>query len=117
VLGVLFPAAVSQALRQLGMVAAEEVTRSALRRSIAKGAVGRVFELAAKFLGVRVTEKAVLTKAVPIVGAGIGATWNWVEVRAVGKRAIKYYRGEPIGVRGLLPRLKGLKALLGRKKS
>ena len=42
-------------------------------------------------------KKAVVTKTVPLVGAGIGAAWNWVELEAVGKRAIRYYQRRSIG--------------------
>ena len=44
-------------------------------------------------LGIRLTEKAIATKAVPIVGAGIGAAWNCVEIQAVGNRAVAYHLG------------------------
>ncbi|WP_147445601.1 hypothetical protein [Corallococcus aberystwythensis] len=47
---------------------------------------------ALKYLGLKLTQRAIITKTVPLVGAGIGATWNWVEVQRVGKRAVRYYR-------------------------
>ena len=42
-------------------------------------------------------KKAVVSKTVPLVGAGIGAAWNWVELEAVGKRAVRYYMRRSIG--------------------
>ena len=51
------------------------------------------WELAVKMLGIRLTEKAIAGKVVPLVGAGIGAAWNWVEVQAVGNRAVNYHLG------------------------
>jgi hypothetical protein len=50
-------------------------------------------EQAAKRLGVRITQKAVATKAIPVVGASIGGAWNWLEIQAIGDRAINYHAG------------------------
>ncbi|HTL31283.1 MAG TPA: hypothetical protein VL282_18770, partial [Tepidisphaeraceae bacterium] len=77
IMRVIFPGAVSQVLRKLAT----------------KVAVDELGERAVKMLSIRLTEKAVATKTVPIVGAAIGAGWNWLEVQAVGQRAIDYHLG------------------------
>jgi hypothetical protein len=93
IMRVIFPGAVSQVLRKLGIRAGEEVTKSVVRKLATKVAVDELGERAVKMLSIRLTEKAVATKTVPIVGAAIGAGWNWLEVQAVGQRAIDYHLG------------------------
>jgi hypothetical protein len=93
ILRVVFPGAVSQALRKFGVRAGEEVTKNMVRKLLGREAGKELGERAVKFLGIRLTEKAIAGKAVPIVGAGIGAAWNWVEIHAVGTRAVNYHLG------------------------
>lgn len=93
VIRVIFPGAVSQALRKFGMRAGEEATKSMVRRLASREAGKEIGERAVKFLGIRLSEKAVATKTVPVVGAGIGAAWNWIEIQAVGARAVNYHLG------------------------
>jgi hypothetical protein len=93
ILRVVFPGAVSQALRKVGIRAGEEATKNLVRKLIGREAIKDLGERAAKMLGIRLTEKAIATKAVPIVGAGIGAAWNFVEIQAVGSRAVAYHLG------------------------
>jgi hypothetical protein len=88
-----FPAAVSQALRKVGVRAGEQLTKSVVGRLLGREAGKELGERAAKFLGIRLTEKAIATKTVPLVGAAIGAGWNWLEVQAVGNRAVDYHLG------------------------
>jgi hypothetical protein len=97
VLAIVFPGAVSQALRQIGLRAGQRVTRSLIQKYVTESFIKDVTRFATKFLFIRVTRKAVVSKTVPLVGAGIGAAWNWLEVEAVGKRAIRYYQRRAIG--------------------
>ncbi|MDB5297316.1 MAG: hypothetical protein JWO31_3299, partial [Phycisphaerales bacterium] len=114
VLAVVFPAALSQALRQLGVRAGEQLTKSLVRRAVGKGSFEAAAKLSGRFLGAKLTGRALATKGVPLVGVGIGAGWNWLEVQAVGARAIAYHTGQPL-VSGRLREL-GLKLLPGRVK-
>ncbi|HEX8913348.1 MAG TPA: hypothetical protein VF796_13390 [Humisphaera sp.] len=98
VIAVVFPAALSQALRQLGIRVGEEVTKTLVRRLVTKGGFEAIAKLAGRFLGTRMTAKALASKGVPLVGMGIGAGWNYLEVGAVGARAIAYHTGQPVGV-------------------
>lgn len=93
ILRAVFPGAVSQALRKVGVRAGEEATKNLLRKALTREAGKEAGERAAKMLGIRLTEKAVATKAVPLIGAGIGAAWNWLEIQAVGNRAVNYHLG------------------------
>lgn len=116
VLAVVFPAAFSQALRQIGIRAGEQLTKNLVRRAVGKGSLESIFKVASRLLGAKLTGRAVVTKGLPLVGVGIGAGWNWLEVHAVGGRAIAYHTGQPLGAgklrdlgQKLLPdRLRGL---------
>lgn len=102
VLAIVFPGAVSQALRQLGVRWGQRITQELIRRYLSEGLVKSVTRLASRYLFVHVTEKAIVSKTVPLVGAGIGAGWNYLEVKAVGARAVNYYlrKGIAPGGRG-----------------
>ena len=93
ILRVIFPAAVSQVLRKLGVRAGESAAKDVVAKYVTRGVTKEVAEHAAKRFGIQLTEKAIATKAVPLVGAGIGAAWNWIEVQAIGLRAIDYHTG------------------------
>ena len=103
-----FPGAVSQALRKLGVRAGEQATKNLVRKLASREAAKELTERAAKLLGIRLTEKAVASKTVPIVGAGIGAAWNWTEIQLVGNRAIDYHLGRESGMDRLRRRVKAL---------
>ncbi|GMU03899.1 hypothetical protein [Corallococcus caeni] len=47
-----------------------------IRRYISKGVLKALQRFALKYLGLKLTQRAIITKTVPLVGAGIGATWN-----------------------------------------
>ncbi len=94
VIRVIFPGAVSQALRKIGVRAGEHATKQLIARYASRALMKEIGEQAAKRLGVRLTQKAVATKAVPLIGAGIGGAWNWLEIQAIGNRAIVYHGGE-----------------------
>jgi hypothetical protein len=96
VMAVLFPAAISQTLRHIGIRAGEQLTRRLVRAAAEKGGAEAVAKFAAKVVGAKLPARALATKGVPLVGVGIGAGWNWVEASAVGRRAIAYYTGQPI---------------------
>ena len=108
ILGICFPGVASQTLRALGVRSAKEFTKDVIRRNVGKEALGEGFRLSLKYLGLRVTRDALLEKAVPVVGMGIGGGWNWVQVNLQGKRAINYYLGRPIGPHGAVARTKAV---------
>lgn len=91
ILSVVFPGAVSQALRELGVKAGQATTRTLIRKYVSKGVLRAIIKFAARWLGIKLTQKAILTKAIPLVGALIGGAWNWIEVERIGRRAMAYY--------------------------
>ncbi|MFO0646931.1 MAG: hypothetical protein U0326_11890 [Polyangiales bacterium] len=91
VLAVMFPNAVSQALREVGVQAGKATTRTLIRKYISGNLLKAIIAFAAKYLGIKLTQRAIISKTVPIVGAAIGATWNWIDVERCGRRAVKYF--------------------------
>jgi hypothetical protein len=122
VLAIVFPGAVSQALRQLGVRWGQRITQELIRLYLTEGVLKSVTRLASRYLFVHVTEKALVSKTVPLVGAGIGAGWNWLEVKAVGVRAIHYYQrkgirpGGPGAPRGRGEKIKAVVKRVVRRK-
>jgi hypothetical protein len=111
VLAVVFPAAASQVLRQIGIRAGEKVSQTIIRKYISEDLLRTIARLATANMGKRLTREAIASKAVPLVGVGIGAGWNWFEVQAVAARAIQYFSDEPIGAAvstSSLPQIKKL---------
>jgi hypothetical protein len=96
ILTIVFPGVISQTLRQFGLRAGQRLTQQLIRKYLAEGLVETASRLAAKRLMLHVGERAIVSKTVPLVGAGIGAGWNWLELHAVGNRAIRYYQKKPI---------------------
>lgn len=91
ILAVMFPNAVSQALREVGVQAGKATTRTLVRKYVSGNLLKAIIAFAAKYLGIRLTQRAIISKSVPLVGAAIGATWNWIDVERCGRRAQKYF--------------------------
>lgn len=114
IIAVIFPAAASQALRQFGIRAGERLSQAALRKYAGEDFVRSAARLATRYLGKKFTADAVVSKAVPIVGMGIGAGWNWLEVKAIGARCIAYYSDEPIAPAPSNFSISGAKKAIGK---
>ena len=114
VVTVIFPGAVSQALRQIGVRWGQHITQELIRRYFTEGLMKSVTALASRYMFVHVTEKALVSKTVPLVGAGIGAGWNYLELKAVGNRAIRYYQHQGIGPADTPSKRERVKAVASR---
>ena len=91
ILAVVFPGAVSQHLRPFGVRVGQVIAKDLIRKYIRGDVLRTIVKIAAKYLGLKLTQKALIARSVPLVGAGIGFTWNWIEVGKIGKRAIAYH--------------------------
>ncbi len=117
VLSIVFPGLASQALRAAGVRTGLQITQRLIRAQGTEKLMQGVIKVGGRSIGKRLVEKTLATKVIPLVGAGIGSTWNWIEVHAVGQRAVAYYMHRPIGPRGqgLFPRtLNRLRQLTGK---
>ena len=96
VMSIVFPTAATQALGEVAQLAGRACTRQLIRSTVKKDVLKAIVRFAAKYLGLKVTQRAILAKAVPLVGGVIGGTWNYVEAGGVGRRAARYFRGADI---------------------
>lgn len=96
VIAVVFPGLASQALRVAGVRTGMTISKRVIRSQSAERLIQAVMRHGGRWLGIRYAQKAVLSKGIPLIGAGIGSGWNWLEVHAVGQRAVSYYMHRPI---------------------
>jgi len=86
-----------EALSQAGVKAGAAVTKQLIKKHISKGALKAVQKVALKYFGIKVTQKAIISKSLPIVGGLIGGGWNYTELSLVGGRVISYFEGNAVG--------------------
>jgi hypothetical protein len=81
----------SQFARELGIRGGMGVTRAAIRRYLSKETLKTFQKIMLKYFGIKVTQKAVITKSIPIIGVLIGGAWNYIEVNQIKSRTISYF--------------------------
>ncbi|HEY8158804.1 MAG TPA: hypothetical protein VIF10_08880 [Methylobacter sp.] len=84
----------SQFARELGIRGGMGVTRAAIRRYLSKETLKAFQKLMLKYFGLKVTQKAMITKIVPIIGGLIGGVWNYLEVNQIKSRTISYFENK-----------------------
>lgn len=87
-------AGASQILRELAIEGEKHTAKTLIKQHIRKGALKALQRWILKWFGKKLTQRAIITKTVPIIGGGIGGTWNYFEVTIIGKRIIKYHFDE-----------------------
>jgi hypothetical protein len=85
------PKAVSRLLHEAGVIGGKQTSKVLIKKYLSKGLLQAVKRLILKWFGKKVTQRAIITKTVPVVGGLIGGSWNYVEMRAVGKRIMRYH--------------------------
>lgn len=90
--------ALSQFLRDLGVLGSMGVTRQLVRQYLSKETLRSFQKVMLKYFGMKVTQKGVLSKTLPLVGAVIGGGWNFAEVTILTKRTIAYFENRPISM-------------------
>jgi len=98
IISILFPAVISNVLQPAGAHVGRHASRLLIRRYVSGDVLRLVIKAALKYLGIKLTQRALITKAVPLFGIVIGGTWNWLEVRQLGRRALRYHQGEDIDI-------------------
>lgn len=81
----------SQFARELGIRGGMGVTRAAIKKYLSKETLKAFQKIMLKYFGIKVTQKGVITKTVPIVGGLIGGGWNYIEVGRIRNRTISYF--------------------------
>jgi len=82
---------VSQFARELGVRGGMGLTRAAIKKYLSKEALKVFKKVMLKYFGMKVTQKGLVTKTLPIVGGIIGGIWNYIEVTRIRKRTFKYF--------------------------
>lgn len=82
----------------VGVQAGRQTSKVLVRKYISKNVLRTLVRWAAKYLGIKLTQRAIITKVVPLAGAAIGGGWNWFEVRRLGRRALAYHQGQFIEI-------------------
>lgn len=86
----------SQLIRQAGIRGGMGLTRAGIKKYLTKETLKQFQKIMLKYFGIKVTQKGVITKTIPIIGGLIGGTWNYIEVSGVKKRTINYFEGKSI---------------------
>lgn len=88
--------ALSQFLRDVGVLGSMGVTRQLIRQHLSKETLRAFQKVMLKYFGIKVTQKGVISKSLPIVGAVIGGGWNFGEVTFLRNRTIAYFQNRPL---------------------
>lgn len=81
----------SQVARELGIRGGMGLTRATIKKYLTKEMLKQFKRIMLKYFGMKVTQKGLITKTIPIVGGIIGGTWNYIEVGSIKKRTIEYF--------------------------
>jgi len=85
--------AAKEALKLLGIEVGKHVTRKAVDKYITKAVMVKIWKYLSQKIITKAGEKSLTSfmRLVPLVGAPIGFTVDWLAARTVGKMAICYY--------------------------
>ena len=81
----------NQLAAELGVNAGKAITKDLIKNFLSKETLKQFKRVMLKYFGVKVSQKGVITKTLPIVGGLIGAGWNAVEASIVKRRVISHF--------------------------
>lgn len=82
---------VGQAVQKVAVRGGMGVTRASIKKYLSKETLKSLKKLALKYFGLKVTQKGMITKTLPVIGIALGGGWNFVEVGIVKNRTIRYF--------------------------
>ncbi len=84
-----------EALKRFGIEVSKSVTKKAIDKYITRDVMVKIWKFVGQKIITKAGEKSLTSfmKMVPLVGAPVGFTFDWIATRTVGKIAIKYYKG------------------------
>ena len=89
-LPVLGGSVISQLGAEFGLKAAQTATREFVIRFINQRGLRVMNAVLTRVFGRRVTQRALITKTIPLVGCVIGGAWNAMEAEVVRNRTLRY---------------------------
>ena len=81
---------ISQLGVEFGLKAAQTATREFVVRLMNRRGLQAVNAVLTRVFGRRVTQRALITKTIPLVGCVIGGAWNAMEAEVVRNRTLRY---------------------------
>ena len=81
---------ISQLGVEFGLKAAQTATREFVVRLMNRRSLQAVSAVLTRVFGRRVTQRALITKTIPLVGCVIGGAWNAMEAEVVRNRTLRY---------------------------
>ena len=94
---VLGSSVISQLTVEFGMKAAKTATREVVVRLLNQGSLRVINAVITRVFGRRVTQRALITKTIPLVGCVIGGAWNAMEVELIRTRTLRYLSDQFMG--------------------
>lgn len=88
--------ALNQFAAELGVNAGKTITKDLIKKFLSKETLKQFKKIMLKYFGIKVTQKGIITKTLPIAGGIIGAGWNAIEVSIMKRRVIEYFCEEAI---------------------
>jgi hypothetical protein len=85
------PKVFSHLAREVGVPISKHLVTVGARRIMTDEMIMGLQRWVPRWLAKRITERGLVTKTVPIVGGLVGGLWNYVEMRRIGRRIIKYH--------------------------
>lgn len=83
--------AVSRVMQGVAVEGVKRASRELLRRQVGAAMVRVLQRGAPAWLATKVTQRALASKLVPVVGGLVGGAWNYLELRSVGRRLVRYH--------------------------
>jgi len=85
------PKVIAKVFGDAAVLASGQVTKVLVRKHLSKEVLKTLQRFVLKWFGRKLTQRAIITKTVPIIGGLIGAGWNYGEVRIIGGRILRYH--------------------------
>lgn len=84
-----------EALKRFGIETSKEVTKKTVNKYVTREVMKKIWKVVPQKIITKGGEKSLTSffKMVPLVGAPVGYSFDWLAAQAVGKTAIKYYSG------------------------
>ena len=81
---------ISQLTVEFGLKAAKTATREVVLRLINQRSLQLINVVISRVFGRRVTQRALITKTIPLVGCLVGGAWNAMEAEVIRNRTLRY---------------------------
>lgn len=85
------PKILSKILKEAGIAGIKQASKAMIKKFISKEVLSLLKKALLKWFGKKVTQRAILTKSIPIVGAVVGSIWNFIEIRTIGARIVEFH--------------------------